>query len=290
MNKLDFVDTHFHLWDLNDPNLYYEIFEEDYGHPVIGDAWDRLKGSNYLIENFLSDISNSNVIKAIHVQAAIGISDPVNESAWLQGLADRTGFPNAIVAYSNLKDPNVEKELERHLEHPNVKGIRDFSDGDYLIDPIFHRGYALLEKFNLIASVDVAWENMGKLKNLAKKYPNISCVLDHCGFPTSRTDDYFQNWKNELSTLAEAENIICKISGLGMADQQWTTDSIRPWVLSCIEAFGPDRCVFATNWPVDKLFSDYNTVINAYTEIISEFSKSEQIAMFSANAEKLYRI
>ena len=158
------------------------------------------------------------------------------------------------------------------------------------MDPIFHRGYALLEKFNLIASVDVAWENMDKLKNLAKKYPNITCVLDHCGFPTSRTDDYFQNWKNELSTLAEAENVICKISGLGMADQQWTIDSIRPWVLSCIEAFGPDRCVFATNWPVDKLFSDYNTVINAYTEIISEFSESEQIAMFSANAEKLYRI
>ena len=206
--------------------------------PAIGERWHNLKGSNYLVDDYIAETQNANVTNAIHVQAALGIPDPVNESAWLQGFADRTGFPHAIVAYSNLKDPNVEAELARHVEYPNVKGIRDFSEGDYLVDPDFHRGYALLEKFGLVASVDVKWEDMGKLRDLAVKFPNIVPVLDHCGFPTSRTDEYFRNWREGLRTLAEAENVVCKISGLGMCDQNWTVDSIRPWVLTCIETFG----------------------------------------------------
>ena len=290
MEELAFVDTHFHLWDLDNPDLYYEEFQPEYGHPIIGDAWEDLKQPNYLVDAFVAETRNSNVTKAVHVQAALGIPDPVNESAWLQAAADRTGFPHAIVAYSNLKDPNVEEELARHVEYPNVKGIRDFSDGDYLVDPDFHRGYALLEKFGLAASVDVKWEDMGKLRDLARKFPNIVPVLDHCGFPTSRTDEYFQNWRKGVRGLAEAENAICKISGLGMADQKWTVDSIRPWVMTCIEAFSPERCIFATNWPVDRLFSSYDAVIDAYTEIIADFSRDEQVAMFSGNAEKLYGI
>ena len=81
-----------------------------------------------------------------------------------------------------------------------------------------------------------------------------------------------------------------KISGLGMCEPKWTVDSIRPWVLDCIEVFGPARCLFATNWPVDKMRSTYDAVIDAYTEIISDFSREEQKSMFSRNAEKLYRI
>jgi len=83
---------------------------------------------------------------------------------------------------------------------------------------------------------------------------------------------------------------VCKISGLAMTDSDWTADSIRPYVLHCIEAFGPDRCIFATNWPVDWLWSSYDTVVNAYLEITAEFSNAERTAMFSGNSERLYRI
>jgi predicted TIM-barrel fold metal-dependent hydrolase len=81
-----------------------------------------------------------------------------------------------------------------------------------------------------------------------------------------------------------------KISGLGMCDPRWTVDSIRPYVLGSIEAFGSDRVVFGSNWPVDRMFSSYPDVINAYAEIISGFPHAEQVAMFSGNAEKLFRI
>jgi predicted TIM-barrel fold metal-dependent hydrolase len=171
-----------------------------------------------------------------------------------------------------------------------VKGIRDFSEGDYLVDADFHRGYALLEKYSLIASLDVEWRNMAKMRDLARKFPNTVAVLDHCGFPKERTDEYFSSWRNGVTALAEADNAVCKISGLGMCDWNWTIDSIRPWVLHCIDAFGPARCIFATNWPVDRLFSTYDAVIDAYAEVISGFSQDEQVAMFSGNAEKLYGI
>jgi predicted TIM-barrel fold metal-dependent hydrolase len=83
---------------------------------------------------------------------------------------------------------------------------------------------------------------------------------------------------------------MCKTSGLGMKDPQWTVDSIRPWFEACVEAFGIDRCFLGTNWPVDSLYSDYGTIIDAYAEIVSQYTPDEQRALFSGNAERLYGI
>jgi predicted TIM-barrel fold metal-dependent hydrolase len=290
MGRLEFVDTHVHYWDLGHPDLYYSWLQPGSVHPQLGERLDGIKGVNFVAEDFIAETRDSNVIKTVHVQAALGIQDPVKESEWLQAAAGRTGFPHAIVAYANLKDPGVETMLTRHLEYSNVKGIRDFSEGDYLVDPDFHRGYALMERYGLVASLDVKWEDMGSLRDLAGKFPNIRVVLDHCGFPLERTEEYFQSWRKGITALAEADNVVCKISGLGMCDWDWTVESIRPWILHCIDAFGPERCVFATNWPVDRLFSTYDVLIDAYEEIIAAFSPDEQTAMFSGNAERLYRI
>ena len=90
--------------------------------------------------------------------------------------------------------------------------------------------------------------------------------------------------------MAQAPNAIMKISGLGMGDPRWTVDSIRPYVLGSIETFGVDRIVFGSNWPLDRMFSSYPDVINAYAEIISGFSRDEQVKMFSGNAERIFRI
>ena len=90
--------------------------------------------------------------------------------------------------------------------------------------------------------------------------------------------------------MAKSFNVTMKISGLGMGDPRWTAGSIRPYVLGSIEAFGTDRVVFGTNWPVDRMFSSYPDVIDAYAEIIAGFSPDEQKGMFSGNAERLFRI
>jgi len=290
MGKLDFVDAHVHFYDMHHPVLYYGDWQPGVPHPFLGSQIQKLAERNYLAEDYIAETRSANVDKGIHVQAAIGTEDPVKETEWLQAAADRTGFPHAIVAYADLKDLGVESVLERHCEYPLMRGVRDFSSGDYLVEPAFHRGFSLLEKYNLVSSVSVQWQEMEKLRGLATRFPNVHIVIDHAGFPTERTEEYFASWRQGMSTAAMAENVICKISGLGLGDNNWTVDSIRPYVLHCIETFGVDRCLFATNWPIDSLWSTYDAVVDAYREIASSFSDQEQAAMFSRNAERLYRI
>lgn len=290
MGKLAFVDTHVHYYDMQHPDLVYEHWQPDVDHPFLGTQTRKLGERNFIAEDYISLTRNANVTKAVHVQAAIGSRDPVKETEWLQEAAGRTGFPHGIVAYADLRDPSVEEVLARHRDYPNMRGVRDFSYGDYLVEPSFHRGFALLEKYDLRASMSVQWQDMEKLRDLAGSFPNIRIVIDHAGFPVERTKEYFNEWKRGMVIAAEPTNTICKISGLGMGDNSWTVNSIRPYVLHCIETFGVDRCIFGTNWPVDSLWSAYDDVVDAYTEIIAGFTDGERAAMFSKNAEALYDV
>ena len=290
MGKLDFVDTHVHYYDMQHPDLVYEHWQPDVDHPFLGTQTRKLGERNFIAEDYISLTRNANVTKAVHVQAAIGSRDPVKETEWLQEAAGRTGFPHGIVAYADLRDPSVEEVLARHGDYPNMRGVRDFSYGDYLVEPSFHRGFAMLEKYDLRASMSVQWQDMEKLRDLAGSFPNIRIVIDHAGFPVERTKEYFNEWKRGMVIAAEPTNTICKISGLGMGDNSWTVNSIRPYVLHCIETFGVDRCIFGTNWPVDSLWSAYDDVVDAYTEIVAGFTDGERAAMFSKNAEALYDV
>ncbi|MGF6639659.1 amidohydrolase family protein [Paraburkholderia tuberum] len=115
-------------------------------------------------------------------------------------------------------------------------------------------------------------------------------LLNHTGMPVDRMPEEIEGWKQGMKSLASAPNVFCKISGLGMGDWKWTVDSIRPFVLHAIEAFGANRCMFASNFPVDKLFSSYDAVFNAFKEITQEFSSDERRALFHDNAERVYRL
>lgn len=289
MAQRPFVDTHIHFWDLKDPNLRYVWLERDWVHPVLGNI-DALKVLRYMADEFIAETRFQNVSKTIHVQAAIGIDDPVEETKWLQAQADATGFPNGIVAHCDLAGADAERTIERHLGFANTRGIRDFGQGDYLLDPAWRRGLGLLAAQNLVFCLDTTWESMGKLRELAEVQDGVVICIDHAGYPRARTDEYFADWCKGMETAAGAPNVICKISGLGMCDNRWTVDSIRPWVLASIEAFGVERCVLGTNWPVDSLYSSYGDVLDAYETILSDFTSDEQTALFSGNAERIFRL
>lgn len=294
MSTHEFVDTHVHFWERPHPTLEWVWLADDFIHPQLGDTILLKEMRRYVVGEYLADVEGSDVTKAVHVQAAIGSADPVEETRWLQDMADKTGWPHGIVGDARMQQPDVEKTIERHMEYANFRGLRDFAQGDYLVDPDFHRGYALLEKYNLVYDLDVLWENMGKAADLARKYPNIIMVVDHAGFPQERTDEYFESWKSGMASFKGVDNAVIKISGLGMGDQMaggnWTIDSLRPYVLGCIEAFGVERSFFGTNWPVDKMYSTYAELAAAYRELIADFSDDEQQALLSKNAEKYYRI
>lgn len=290
MARLPFVDTHVHFWDLQHPDLHYSWLAPDAIHEVMGNI-DEIKFPLYGADEFLAESAGANVSKIVHVQAALGIEDPVNETIWLEQAAQRTGAPHAIVAHIDLRAAAVEEEIARHAEaSPRLRGVRDFAEGDYLVDPAFARGYAALGRHGLVCDLDCVWEDMHKARDLANAHPETTVILDHAGFPRERTPEYFANWKRGMSTLAEAPSAWCKISGLGMCDNDWTVDSIRPWFEYCLEAFGVERCVLGSNWPVDKMFSTYDAVIDAYAEIVSGLTPSEQVALFSGNAERVFHL
>ena len=291
MAELPFVDTHFHLHDMKHPTLRYGWLEPDAVHGFLPDT-DPLKSQHYFIKDYIAEIRFANVPKAIHVQAAVNTPDPVDETAWLQAFADATGYPQAIIAECHLARPDAAAVLDRHMQFANVRGVRNFGDG-----PLSRRSRpgaaaspSLRRAIWCRASIRAS-----NLRRTSQTWRQSFRRHHHLRRPLRDTDGarcrpITVRWREAMDVMASAPNVVMKISGLGMCDPLWTVGSIRPYVLGSIEAFGVDRVVFGTNWPVDRMFSSYPDVINAYAEIISGFARDEQIRMFSGNAERIFRI
>lgn len=289
MADLEFTDTHVHFWDLAHPRLRYDWLLPDTEDPDLGD-YSAIKSQRYWADDFIGETRFQNVVKVVHVQAAIGSSDPVEETRWLQAFADQLGIPQGIVAHLDLASPDAEAELGRHAQFASLRGVRDLRYDDYLTDESWQGGYALLEPFGLVCCDDPLLEAMEDAAGLARKFPEITYCVDHAGFPRRRDSQYFKDWRGEMRKIADVENTTVKISGLGMCDHRWTVDSLRPWVLECIEAWGASRAFFGTNWPVDRLYSSYGDIVDAYREIVSDFTRDEQLALLSGNANRIFRL
>ena len=215
--EFEFIDAHVHFYDLGHPTLAYSWLEPDFVHPAIGNI-DAIKTYRYLLDNYVAETRFAGVIGAVHVQAALGSVDPADESEFVNGQLAADSIPVMLVGDARMQSDDVEQTLARHAAHTNFRGIRDFAVGDYLVDPAFHRGYALLEKYGMSYDLDATPENMTKARDLALKFPGIDLILGHAGFPQERTDEYFDEWTAGLAAMAEAPNTACKISGLGMKD------------------------------------------------------------------------
>jgi predicted TIM-barrel fold metal-dependent hydrolase len=284
-----FVDAHHHLWDLEQHR--YDWLTGD-GWPeeteVIGD-YAAIRRT-YLAPDLLRHAAGSGLTKTVHIQADLSEDDPVAETRWLQQTADETGIPTAIVAYVNVADRNVDEALAAHLAYANVRGIRSTPDDVRPREAVFRSGVAAVGRAGLSYDLRATPENAGDCASLADALPDVSFIVGHTGEPLSRTDEHRHVWRAGMRLLAERPNVSVKISGLGMRDHSWTIDSMRPWVLDTIDIFGPDRCLFGTNWPVDAMYGSYGALVAAYRTLIAPFSATERQAMLSANAERLYRI
>lgn len=282
------IDTHIHLWDLG--HLTYAFLRKtDPAEEAVLGNYDAIK-KNYLIEDYLEDIKGCGVTKAVHVQAALGHPRPVEETAWLQNIADRHGFPHAIIGHCDLRASNVNEVLDGHLGFNNFRGIRMLGTHGLLEEEQFLQGFAAVANRGLLYELEATLDDMPAAYRLATRFPETLIVLTHTGMPMQRTSEYFRRWRDAIRSLAEAGNVICKISGLGMTDHRWTTASIRPWVEYAIETFGPDRCMFGTNWPVDSLYSSYSAVVDAYRDIIGPLGNDERHALLSGTATRIYRV
>jgi predicted TIM-barrel fold metal-dependent hydrolase len=290
--SIPFIETHHHLWELDrfpygwlqDPGIPgHNAFIGEY--KMLRQDW----GPARLFREFYGQ----NVIKSVHVEGDSNAPDPVDETAWLDSVSKQYGKPNAIVAYCDLERDGAEAELDRHLAASDlVRGIRIRSHPADADTATFRQNYAALGPRNLSYELNASPGQLLSGRDVAAANPDVQVILGHTGNPLQRDSEYFGWWQKEISALAEVSNVAVKISGLGMGDHEWTIESIRPWVLHTIEAFGPQRSMFATNWPVDVLFAPYMEQVDAYRTIIAEagFSREEQERMLHGNAEHLYRI
>jgi predicted TIM-barrel fold metal-dependent hydrolase len=298
---MQIIDPHHHLWDLERHD--YPWLRPETPHPA-GDLTPICQ--SYRLDDFLFDAVGLELVKSVHLQAEIDRRDTVAETAWLQAIADAPGsrgFPHGMVAFADLADPKVEATLERHCSYPNVRGIRYLLNyeagdplycaterGDWLRDPQWRQGYALLGKYGLSFDLQIFWQQMADALELARAFPDTQIILNHTGMPRKRDRDYVDAWRGGMRTLAAATNVAAKISGLAIFHHDWTAELIRPFVLDTIEIFGVGRCMFASNFPVDKLHADYHAIWQAFDQNTADFSKPERRALFHDNAARYYRL
>jgi predicted TIM-barrel fold metal-dependent hydrolase len=300
----EIVDAHHHLWDLEE-NEYPWLTTEADSIPL--PDFQKIC-RNYLIEDFREDARHQSIVKSVHVQAEHDESDPVRETAWLQRIADDPasgGFPHAIVAFADLSLPNAEAILEAHRQFPNLRGIRQSlnhtpgPDGDVaaamprrdlLADEAWQRGFGLLRRYDLSFDMQIfPWQAEAGVR-LAMEHADTPIVLDHTGMPVDRSEEGLALWRRAMRALARCPNLSVKISGLGMAADGWNEAQVRLLIDETLELFGPERCLFASNFPVDKLMVDYDTLWNTFREATSGLSADERQALFRGNAERFYRI
>jgi len=277
-----------------DPGLAWVWLDSNADHPVLGNI-DAIKMLAYNIDNLWAEARFADVSAFVHVQAAIGSDDPVKETIWLTRMRESSPVPFTIVADAELGTDDAMRQLDMHGESPYFVGVRDFRSEPMLasgeIIPRFEESLTVMAERNLVFDLDCEWPNMTAARDLALRHPDLTVVLQHIGFPRRRDNEYFTQWVEGMRTLAEAPNITCKISGLAMTDPLFTADSLRPWIDAPLEIFGPGRCVLGSNWPVDRLYSSYDVIMDIYRDRLSELlAPEDQRKVLSENAARIYHL
>jgi predicted TIM-barrel fold metal-dependent hydrolase len=255
---------------------------------MLGDI-EGFKVRRFSVEEFTAQSRFQNVERVIHVGVSSN-SDPVMETAWLQGLADVNGMPHGIVARCDLAATDAAETLDRHLAYANMRGLRDNGSPGSFDSPAWRRGYSRMASDDLVFCHQIGVERVDEAVLLLRDIPDVVFCVDHAAMPGERTPDYFTHWRDSVRRLAEYPQAVCKISALGMGEPRWTPASIKPWVLELIDAFGAERCFFGSNFPVDGIFSTYSDLINAFRDIVSAFSPSEQAGLLHLNANRIFRV
>ena len=293
------IDAHHHVWDL-DHNYHPWLCDE----PPIAFRYGDYQAlrRNYLPEDYRRDSSSLNVVASVYVEAEWDPDDPIGESRWVEGQADRFGLADAIVAQAWLDRDDIEDVLAKQALFSRVRGVRhkpraaltpfamEPGAKGSMGDPKWRRGFALLERHGLAFDLQTPYWHLAEAYELACDFPRTNIILNHTGLPADRSDRGLAAWRRAMQGLALAANVVVKISGLGQPGVAWTVDDNRAIVLETIDIFGVDRCMFASNFPVDGLVADFDTIYTGFMRIVDHFPLGDQRKIFCDNARRIYRI
>ena len=293
------IDAHHHLWDIGlakHPWLVPQPGRE----MVFGDPTPLYR--DYLPADLKDDAANWNLVGSVHIEAGWVHDDPVGETRWLTGLAERDGLPSAFVVHAPLHDPDVERILAEHAAFERVRGLRYILSWhadpaksfmprpDIMTDAQWLEGFRLLKKYGLSFDLMIFPSQAPLAARLAADHPDTLIILNHCGSPVDRDEAGMAEWERGLKTLAAQPNVHIKVSDLVAYDHDWTLDSLRRVTLTCIDTFGTDRAIFASDFPVAKLHATWDEVFGSFDRITEDFTDDERADLFYRNAARDYRI
>lgn len=271
------IDAHQHFWKYN---------SEEYGW--IKDGMDVLK-KDYLPP----DLSEVQAPIGFEGAVAVQARQEIAESEFLMDLVFRYPNVKGVVGWVDLRSPSVDEDLENYSKHPTFVGVRhvihDEEDDFFMMRPEFQRGISLLKQFDLTYDLLLFEKHLTTAIQLVKLFPEQKFVLDHISKPRIK-EQAFEPWESDLKELAALDNVWCKLSGMVTeADwTNWTPDDIVPYIYLTLEAFGANRCMIGSDWPVCLVAGEYDKVMGVVMDAIEKLSVEEQAAILGQTCIDFY--
>ena len=261
------IDAHHHIWRLSETPWLQ-------GPPVprIFGAYEGIR-RDYTIEEYLADATPSGVVKSVFVQVNVAPGKEVQEVVWVQSVANQHGFPHAITAFADLSAPDVATTLDWELSSGNTRAIRQqlhwhdkplyrfASKPDIMHDAAWRRGLDEVRRRGLMFELQVFAGQMSDAVKLVRTYHDVTFILLHAGMLEDRSEAGWDRWRTAMRQLAGCPNLAVKLSGLGTFDRACSAERWRPVIEETIDLFGPARCLFGSNFPIEKLWTSYARLV-----------------------------
>ena len=289
------IDAHHHVWELaRIPWLRGPM------QPRIFGAYEGLR-RDYLLDEFKSDLSPWGITQSVYVQLNVAPGEEVQETAWVQQQAQAHGRPDAIVAFADLASPDVAAVLDAHLRFPNVRGIRQQLHWhenpqyrfalrpDVMNDAGWRRGLAALQARGLSFDLQVFPGQMADAARMAQDFPGVPFVLLHAGMLVDRSPAGWAEWRAGMRALAACPNMWVKLSGLGTFVRACSVELWRPVVKETLDIFGPARCMYGSNYPIESLWTSYAQLFETMQECLVGLTDLERRQVLHGTAAGFYR-
>jgi predicted TIM-barrel fold metal-dependent hydrolase len=300
MTDFKIIDAHHHLWaPETDPGQVGYVWLKDIGAPkTFGDPTPIQR--DYLLQEFLSEPNPRKLAGSVYLQCDPNVPDPVAETAFIQRLSDASGHPMMIVAFADLTRADFAKVLARHQAFPNLRGIRQiisylperpdisFAKTNLLEDPTWRANYPTLAQAGLSFDLQLYPEQMSQAVEFLALHPDIPVVIDHLGSPYDTSASGLAQWRSGMETLAALPHLCVKTGGTAMYLHDDLGAGARYLVEQVLRLFGPDRVMFASNFPVDSLHLSYDSLLAFVLDVLGT-NKDLTVQMMHDNAHRFYR-
>jgi len=274
-----YIDAHQHFW----------IYSPDeYGW--IDDSMAALR-RDFLPKDLKLELESSGFHGSVVVQAR----QTLEETRWLLELAESSPWILGVVGWVDLRSPDVRSQLKVLAQNPKLVGIRHIvqsePDDRFLLQPDFLRGISALEEFDLAYDILIYTKHLPVAAEFVQRSPRQRFVLDHLAKPPIKSGD-IESWAQGIRRLAEFPNLFCKLSGLVTeADwQHWQPEQIIPFLDVAFEAFGPDRLMMGSDWPVCLVAASYARWVEVLQAYLLQQKPEFRESVLGGNAQRLWRL